>query len=250
MMFAGKLATDTDEVIDSIGTTGFQGVECGSRFLSLDNREKMVNALKRNNLELAAIHFQGQWREDPKGAINAVKAEAKFMQKNANPNITFSFMPEETDDFAALAATFNDAAKVCADMGVSLKYHNHAWEFKNGGKFYYALLEHAPDLQFGFDLGWVKRGGFEPIEVLKEAQGRCTYVHLRDPDDGPDNWEIMGRKFYRFPELGYGKTDLKAQLAFLKTYLPENGWAIVEYEGGEPDVERYVRAKKVIDSLM
>ena len=250
VMFAGKLATDTEEVIDQISTTGFQGVECGARFLSLDNREKLLNALKKNNLELAAIHFAGKWKEEPEETLKAVVKEAEFIAKNPNPNITFSYMPEEDDDAVAMAKLFNKAALECKALGASLKYHNHAGEFANGGKFYHALVEYAPDLNFGFDLGWVRRGGFDPIAVLKETAGRCTYVHLRDPDDGPDNMEINGRKFYRFPDLGYGLTDLKGQLAFLKDYLPENGWVIVEYEGGEPDVQRYVRAKQVIDSLM
>ena len=250
VMFAGKLATDTEQVIGEIATTGFQGIECGSRFLSIDSRETLLGALKKNNLELAAIHFAGNWSDDPRGTIQKVREEAKFMSMNKNPNITFSYMPTGEEDCVEMAKIFNEAAIVCKELGVSLKYHNHWAEFENGGRFYYALLDHAPELNFGFDLGWVKRGGFDPIQVLKEAGGRCTYVHLRDPDDGPVNAEINGRKFYLFPELGKGLTDLKGQLSFLQSYLPDDGWVVVEYEGGEPDVQRYIRAKQYIDSLM
>jgi sugar phosphate isomerase/epimerase len=251
VMFAAKLATDTVEVVNEIATTGFQGIEAGNRFVAIDKREVLMNSLKENGLELAAIHYNIQnWITDPNAAIAGAVEEAKFMAETPNKNVNFSFMPTEDMDFDSVVNTFNEAAKACSQYGVSLNYHNHWAEFANGGKFYHTLIEKAPDLHFAFDLGWVYRGGFDPIAVLKEAQGRCTYVHLRDPDDGPENAVVNGRKFYLFPELGNGKTDLKAQLSFLKDYMPEDGWVVVEYEGGEPDVNRYIRAKKVIDSLL
>ena len=251
VMFAAKLATDTEEVIRQIGTTGFQGIEAGSRFIAIDNRQTLMTALQENHLELAAIHYGTmEWRANPEAAIKGAVEEAAFMSKNSSRNINMSFMPQEGDDFKALAKIFNEAALACKEQGVSFNYHNHAGEFANDGAFYYTLLEYAPDLNFAFDLGWVYRGGFDPLKVLREAEGRCHYVHLRDPDDGPNSIEFDGRSFYQFPELGYGKTDLKGQLAFLKEYLPDDGWCVVEYEMGEPDVQRYVRAKQVIDSLM
>lgn len=250
VMFAAKLATDTAEVVRSIGKTGFQGIEAGARFISLENREPLMQALTENGLELAAIHAAvGDWRTDPDRAIRQIVEEAKFMSRTPNHNVNFSFHAEEDEDFRALCKTFNDAAIECKKHGISLNYHNHNWEFLNGGKFYHALVEYAPDLNFCFDLGWIYRGGFDPMQVLKENVGRVRYVHLRDPDDGPEQ-DFNGRKFYLFPELGQGKANLKGQLDFLKGYLPEDGWVVVEYEGGEPDVQRYVRAKQTIDSLL
>ena len=252
VMFGPKIATDTTEVIREIATTGFQGIEAGNRFIALDKRDTFMKELAANNLELAAIHYNTPaWREDPKAAIAGAVAEAKFMAETANKNINFSFMPAPDDDAAALAKIFNEAALACAEYGVSLNYHNHWAEFANGGSFYHALVEEAPALHFAFDLGWIYRGGFDPIAVLKETEGRCNYVHLRDPDDGPENVELPdGRKFYLFPELGEGTQDLAKEVAFLKTYLPADGWCVVEYEGGEPDVNRYIRAKKYLDSIL
>ena len=250
-MFAAKLATDTKEVIGEIATTGFRGIEAGARFVALENRAPLMQALAENGLELAAIHYNyPDWRTDPETGIKGAVEEARFMAGTANRNINMSFMPAPDEDLDAICDTFNRAARACAEYGVSLNYHNHRAEFDNDGRFYHALLEKAPDLHFCFDLGWVWKAGFDPLKVLEEARGRCSYVHLRDPDSGPDNAQINGHSFYLFPELGKGEVDLKSELDFLKGYLPEDGWVVVEYEGGEPDVQRYIRAKQYIDSIM
>ncbi len=252
-MFAAKLATDMEETVKAIATTGFQGIECGNRFIPLEDRPKLMELLAENNLELGAIHFNFmKIREDQEGFYAGLKKEAEFMAKTPNKNINISFMPMPTDDHHKMAAIFEEAAKVCAAEGVSLNYHNHLAEFANDGAFVHTLLEEAPTLHYAFDLGWVKRAGYDPIKLLKEAEGRCNYVHLRDPkQEVAQAFTIDAmRTLPRFPEFGEGQTNLKEQLDFLKGYLKEDGWAIVEHEGGEPDVKRYIRAKAVLDYLM
>ena len=253
VMFAAKLATDMEETVKAIGTTGFQGIECGNRFVSLEMRPRLMELLTENGLELGAIHFAFmQLREDPEGLYKGLREEAKFMATTPNKNINISFMPMPDEDFHKMAKIFDEAAKVCAEYGVSLNYHNHLAEFANDAAFIHTLLEEAPNLHYAFDLGWVKRAGYDPIKLLKEAEGRCNYVHLRDPKKevaAVASLEAM-RSLPPFPEFGTGETNLKEQIDFLKGYLKEDGWAIVEHEGGEPDVNRYIKAKAVLDALL
>ncbi|MCF0135156.1 MAG: sugar phosphate isomerase/epimerase [Lachnospiraceae bacterium] len=253
VMFAAKLATDMETVTREIGTTGFAGIECGNRFISLENRDRLMDLLRQNGLELAAIHYAFMdWRTDPRAGIEGLKAEAAYMAKTPNKNINMSFMPTPDDDADKLVTTFEEAAKAAAEFGVSLNYHNHLAEFANDGVFVYKLLENAPHLNFAYDLGWVRRAGFDPIKLLKDSEGRCNYVHLRDPKTEKAQaytLEAM-RALPPFPEFGTGETNLQEQIDFLQGYLNEQGWAIVEHEGGEPDINRYIKAKAVLDSLI
>lgn len=253
VMFAAKLATNMEEVVKDIATTGFSGIECGNRFISLQNRDKLMNLLGENNLELAAIHYAYMdWRNNPADGIEGLKKEAAYMAKTPNKNINMSFMLTPEDDIEKLTATFEEAAKAVADCGASLNFHNHLSEFANNGAFIYNLLEKAPHLNFAYDLGWVRRAGFDPIQLLKDSKGRCNYVHLRDPKNEVafENTLEGMRSLPLFPEFGTGETNLQEQIDFLKGYMNEKGWAIVEHEGGEPDVQRYIRAKKVLDALI
>lgn len=253
VMFAAKLATDMEETVKAIASTGFQGIECGNRFISLERRPELMELLAANGLELGAIHFAFMAiREDPEGLCAGLRKEAEFMATTPNKNINISFMPTPNDDAHKLARTFNEAAKVCAEYGVSLNYHNHLAEFGNDAAFIHTLLDEAPALHYAFDLGWVKRAGYDPIKLLKEAEGRCNYVHLRDPKNEVATAYTLDamRSLPPFPEFGQGETNLKEQIDFLQTYLTKDGWAIVEHEGGEPNAERYVKAKAVLDALL
>jgi len=252
-MFGPKLATNMEEVVRDIASTGFQGIECGMRFVPLDRRDELMETLAKYDLELAAIHYAYMnWREDPKTGIEGLKAEAAYMKNTPNKNIMMSFMVTPEDDIDKLAETFNEAAKVCAEQGVALRYHNHLTEFGNGAKFIYTMLEKAPYLQFGYDLGWAKRAGFDPIKLLEMTGDRCNYCHLRDPKNEvltDFTLEAM-RAVWMFPEFGEGETDLKPIVDYVRTHFNEKGWAVVEHEGGEPDIQRYVKAKAVLDSLL
>lgn len=253
VMFGPKLATDMEETVKAIATTGFQGIECGNRFISLERRPELMKLLEENGLELGAIHFAFMgWRDNPEEGYEALRKEAEFMATTPNKNINFSFMPLPTDDHHKLAATFEKAAQVCAEYGVSLNYHNHLAEFANDGAFIHTLLEEAPTLHYAFDLGWAKRAGYDPIRLLKEAEGRCNYVHIRDPKKEVAEAFTLDamRSLPPFPEFGEGETNLKEIVDFLLTYLDDKGWAIVEHEGGAPDAQRYVKAKAVLDALL
>lgn len=253
VMFAAKLATNMEEVVKDIATTGFSGIECGNRFISLEVRDKLMELLAENNLELAAIHYNSMdWRTDPAKAIAGLKAEAEYMGKTANKNINMSFMVQPDEDINKIIATFEEAAKVAADYGCSLNYHNHLSEFANDGKFIYELLEKAPHMNFAYDLGWVQRAGFDAVKLLKESEGRCNYVHLRNPKkEAIVECTLEGmRSLPLFPEFYAGETDIKPQLEYLNAHFNDKGWAIVEHEGGEPDVQRYIKAKAYLDSLL
>jgi len=271
VLFQGRIVTETQYILNELGKTGFQGVEMGSRFIGTDKREFFENALKEAGLELAALHVgvpMPLWQDEPNKAIAMVMEAAEFVKDGPNKNLTMSGSACEKSIEAAKA--MNEAAKQCRSIGVALNYHNHASEFLvRDAITYKALREYAPDLNFGFDLGWVQKGGFDPYEVLNENKGRVNYVHIRDfdrqymTDEEKAEFEAKPKEFQQmmlqnmggyvspiFPDLGEGKSDLGKLLTFLQDYLPENGWGVVEYETGLQDFERYHKAYRTLAPFM
>ena len=263
VLFQGRIATEPQYILNNLGKTGFSGVEMGARFIGTDKREFFTAALQEAGLELAALHVgvpMELWQESPQKAIAAVLEAADFVKDNPNKNLTMSGHACEKSIEAAKA--MNEAARQCRSIGVTLNYHNHASEFLvRDAITYRALREYAPDLSFGFDLGWVQKGGFDPYDVLNDNKGRVKYVHIRDFDrqemTGKEREEfdalpaaqreamlanLGGYISPIFPDIGDGKTDFAKLLAFLEDYLPADGWGVVEYETGPQDFERYRKA--------
>jgi sugar phosphate isomerase/epimerase len=138
------------------------------------------------------------------------------------------------------AVCLNDIAGQIKAKGVTLNYHNHAAEFANGGAIYRVLLNLVPNMHFAFDLGWVEAGGGNVEAVLKETKGRVRYVHLRDlaAADGKD-----------FVDLGLGVSDIPKIITLAKEAIGAEGWIVVEYETGERDFSRYLRAREYLRTI-
>lgn len=243
VLFREKIKTETEAIIKGFSETGFKGIEIGARFFGVDDKQFLIDTLNKYSMEMSAMHVGcplNEWVEKEEECFKKVMAVAQFVKDMPNKNIMISGSSLENYDFKAVACSIEKAAKACKDMDVKLNYHNHNWEFKDNGTIFNALVEYAPSLYFGFDLGWVSAGGFDPIETVKKVKDRIVYVHLRDPKE-KDSSEFL--------DLGEGYFDYSELLGVLNNILPADGWAVVEYETGEVSFERYKRAKEFLDSV-
>ena len=245
VLFREKIKNDTENIIKGLSKTGFQGSEIGSRFFGTEDKEMLLGILDKYNYQLSGMHvgvplkdwINVEKREEQKGNVLKV---AKFVQDMPNKNVIMSGSDlEEGYDLKAIAEAIEEVAQACLKMGVKLHYHNHAWEFKDDAKIFKALVEYAPSLYFALDLGWVHVGGFDPIKIIEENRDRISYVHLRDVDENN-----------KFVDLGAGVFYYPKLMSLLKEVLEEEGWAIVEYEEGEQNFERYNKAKIFLDSVV
>lgn len=78
-------------------------------------------------------------------------------------------------------------ALACNKVGIRLGYHNHWWEFATqpDGRSYYAafldaLTARGLELPLEVDLYWVKVGGADPAELIKDLSSAVTHVHVKD----------------------------------------------------------------------
>lgn len=247
VLFKERIKNDTDALLQEFASIGYQGVEIGSRFFGTDEREVLQEKLDKYGIELSGMHVGVplvEWLSKPEESANCVLAVAEFMKEMPNKNVIMTGNKQNLVydvDFKKIAQNINEVSKKCKDMGVTLNYHNHDWEFLNNAVIYKALVEYAPSINFAFDLGWVYVGGFDPVKIVKEHADRISYVHLRDTI-------AVGTR--DFAEIGQGALDLPLLMNTLKGILGENEWGVVEFDKGEVDMQRYKNAKLYFDSIL
>ena len=166
--------------------------------------------------------------------------------------VRFVVVPYVTEERRPGAAKFDETieeiariGKIAADMGLTLLYHNHDFEFhKVGGEYGLDILYKrvpAAYLQTELDTCWVNVGGENPSDFVRKYTGRAPVVHLKDfhmsgklpkhlyaligldddkTDDEPSTFE--------FRPCGCGMQDMPAILAASVDAGAE--WVIVEQD--------------------
>lgn len=93
---------------------------------------------------------------------------------------------DSLDGYRTLGLELREAAEALKADGLTLGYHNHAFEFEKSedGVFGFdALFESAgPDVAVEMDTFWVAKGGQSPAAYLEKYAGRVPIVHLKDMD--------------------------------------------------------------------
>ncbi len=134
-------------------------------------------------------------------------------------------MRKTIDDYRRLAQTLDTVGEQFGKHGITLCYHNHAFELAvttEDGR--YALDElyacSSPEfVQAELDVYWIERAGLDAARYLERYAGRCPLVHLKDMSHGEDR---------TFAEVGEGRLDLRK----LIETAAKNGtkWMFVEQD--------------------
>lgn len=184
--------------------------------------------------------------EDTEGTLSAYKTiGCKYV---AVPYITEERRPgaEKWDETVEAIKKIGAAAK---DMGLTLLYHNHDFEFvKINGEYGLDVLYNtvsADLLQTELDTCWVNVGGEIPAEYILKYTGRAPVVHLKDfvmkGKEKPkklydligidDESESASEEDFSFKPVGYGVQDFPAILEASAKAGAE--WVVVEQD--QPD---------------
>lgn len=259
VLYADAIATQLEHTLELISLTDSEIVEIGARFFGTDRAEELRAALEKSGVTLAGIHTLlkvSDLLDNPQQVYEAYAAPARLAAAVGCGSLISSGMVafDEADlgDARLLvpeqqqkaAQALNEVAKrIQAEFGVTIRYHNHLWEFRGHAAFYEALLRYAPDLQFAMDTGWVSVAGYDPVAYIEKYPERFRYFHLRDVNPAA---ELEGKTFREiaqcaFANVGEGGTNLTRLLRAMDA----SGFdcdGIIEYEFGEKDYHRYVKA--------
>jgi sugar phosphate isomerase/epimerase len=114
--------------------------------------------------------------------------------------------PFKLEDCIKSAERLNYLGKVCKENGLILCWHNHDKEFATmeaGLPFDYLMKNTDSELvKCELDLYWVKKGGADPLKVMKQYPGRFPVLHVKDMASGPMmDFECPGSGIIDFPSL-------------------------------------------------
>lgn len=90
-----------------------------------------------------------------------------------------------TEDYQRFGATLTELGTALKAEGLTLCYHNHAFEFDTfGGDTYgFDTLFASSDpslVKVEMDTYWVKKGGEDPAAYITKYAGRVPLIHLKD----------------------------------------------------------------------
>jgi sugar phosphate isomerase/epimerase len=128
---------------------------------------------------------------------------------------------------AGAAAALNEIAKIGAEHGLTIGYHNHWWETENRIDGAPALEIFADHLDAGVvlevDTYWAEVGGVSAADLLRTLGERVQLIHVKDGSVTHDDQDQVA--------VGSGKIDVLAILAAAPQAL-----RVVELDGCDGDV--------------
>lgn len=198
-----ELEGDWKAVLKKAASYGYTEIETGN-FMG-ESADTFLDYLKEIGMSLPAGGFEFKASDEELNKSMALLKRLKVKYAIVYwPWYTGG--PFTLDDCRKSAERLNYLGKVCNDNGLILCWHNHNKEFaqmETGLPFDYLMNNTDKNLVFcELDLYWVKKGGADPLEVMKKYSGRFPVLHVKDmaPGDAQD-FECPGSGIIDFPSL-------------------------------------------------
>jgi len=114
--------------------------------------------------------------------------------------------PFTADDCKRSADILNHLGELCKQKDLMLCWHNHDKEFTvndAGLPFDFLMNQTDPSLvKCEMDIYWVKKGGGDPLAMLKKYSGRIPILHVKDMAPGStQDFECPGNGIIDFPAI-------------------------------------------------
>ncbi len=144
--------------------------------------EKLNEIALENGVEIVLTHT------NPKKILEDTQTVIKEHKIFGCKNVGIGSMPERyrgsLGGIKCFIEDYDEAAKIMANEGLKLHYHNHDFEFERFGGvrgFDYMVENTAAD-RWGFilDLYWVHSSGLDVAEYIGYMKGRIDILHFKD----------------------------------------------------------------------
>ncbi|MCK5805116.1 MAG: TIM barrel protein [Lentisphaeria bacterium] len=179
------------ETLQTLADLGFEGVEFAWQYGGMDPSE-LANFLKSAGLECCGMHVQLD------ELLNAEHLVYKYAMAMQAAYITTS-LASRVSEWDALIPLVEQAGRVAATKGLQFTYHNHHQELvRVGGEYELDRLFSQTSPEFvkcELDIGWIKKGGGDPMAHIAKYAGRLPQIHFRDYDDRRDSVCDVGEGF-------------------------------------------------------
>jgi sugar phosphate isomerase/epimerase len=178
-----KFAADPGDVLRTLTTIGFTQVE---PYGVVENLATLRTGLPDNGLTAPTAHARLIGADQH--AVFAAAAELGIglvIDPMVGPEHW-----QNASDIAATADALNAAAKIAAEHGIRVGYHNHWWELESkiDGRNGLEVLADAldPEVDLEVDTYWATAGGENAPALLGRLGARVKALHIKDGDLNTD----------------------------------------------------------------
>ncbi len=157
---------------------GYDGVELFGPNFEIP-AEEMKALTQELGLSVVSMHVPNK-AMIPELAPYAAAVGAHFVGLGIEPMLN-------DDEVHRWARELNELGAVCKKHGCMMIYHNHTQEFGPCGDVRVIdvlMRETDPELVgFELDAGWCAAAGFDPIEFVREYNGRVKLIHVKESSE-------------------------------------------------------------------
>lgn len=208
-----------DSALKLVADAGFDGVEFAG-FYDIPASELQA-LLDKYSLAAFSAHI----------GIDKMQCELPAALKLGIRNAVVPWLAlDDPDEFDKAVADLPRTAKELRERGVSLGYHNHAHEFKNGTDKVTELAARVNGLTLEPDVFWLAVAGVDACEFIEKHRDKISLVHIKELGE---NSEAVN------PVAGEGRARLKEVLEKCKQVGAE--WAVLEIEKTDMPIADYLK---------
>lgn len=211
-------------VFAEIASAGFDGVEVGFRHIADTPPVELQRMLKAEGLTLVASHVGGNLEDTGQagGERDMLDTVLDYLDELGVRRLMYSGLnAEDPDELIVEVGKLRRGVERATERGIDLLYHNHNWEFQNGGRIIEAL--YAEDtIGFCPDVGWIHKAGEDIAATLERMGDRIGAVHFKDFASMGDQVDAVC--------LGTGVVPLKEAAGWVEKNLAGDVWVIAEQD--------------------
>lgn len=218
------LAADLPATLDRLAGIGFTKVEL---FSFVDLAEGYRSALPASGLTAPSAHARLLGPQDGTSVDEILDIAASLgVQTVIDPHVDPTRWTT-ADDVKTIADELNALVEAAASRGLTLGYHNHAFEFENrvdGLSAFEHLASLLDDrIVLELDTYWAAVGGDDPAAVLGRLGEKVRFLHIKDGPVSSDTQEQL--------PAGDGAMDIPSILAAAPQALP-----VLEFDAYAGDI--------------
>ena len=187
IVYGETIRENIESILEKVKSYGYDGVEIGVRHLDKTRPDYYRELLKKNDIELLAVHVGGNFLE-PDSVQKQIDQFADTLRFVCELGVKYIFISgfhkkgKTEEDYRDEAVVYDRLGKMCREKGVKLCFHNHDWEMWNDQMGFRTLMANTdPEhLRLVPDVGWVTRGGVDPVALLEEFKDRIEVLHFKE----------------------------------------------------------------------
>jgi len=222
-----------EEIFADMEYAGLDGIELMPNVLLPDDAvERLGELSQKHHVPILGASWggrmfdRGKHNELLEEAERIIARVAKLGGRNLGTTVGKGPKLKSPDLLDAQADLLRKLIKLGEAHGVTVNLHNHTFEIENDLYDLKNTLERVPEAKLGPDLGWLARGGVDPVAFIRQFGPKIVFLHLRD-QTADNRWsEALGEGAMDYPgiakalrEVGF-QGDAVIELSFEEKFNP------------------------------